>query len=103
LDALTLIAGNHSNDSFTRKYVQTVARMLYGLQNLTNSIAKGGERGVKLSMDNSDTLGVIIAIGLLVFVLGMPFTAFVMFGGVIAMIVGAIVAVIGVALQSEEQ
>nr|MDO8100209.1 hypothetical protein [Candidatus Njordarchaeota archaeon] len=54
-------------------------------------------------MDNSDTLGVIIAIGLLVFVLGMPFTAFVMFGGVIAMIVGAIVAVIGVALQSEEQ
>jgi len=54
-------------------------------------------------MDKGDPLTVIIAIGLLVFALGIPFTAFIMFGGVIAMIVGAIVAVIGVALQGEEQ
>jgi len=58
---------------------------------------------VKLAIDKGDTLSIIIAIGLLVFALGIPFTAFIMFGGIITMIVGAIVAVIGVALQGEEQ
>jgi len=57
---------------------------------------------VKLTIDKGDALSVIIAIGLLVFAFGIPLTAFNLIGAVITMIVGAMVAVICVALQSEE-
>nr|MDO8132779.1 hypothetical protein [Candidatus Njordarchaeum guaymaensis] len=57
---------------------------------------------MKLAIDKGDALSVIIAIGLLVFAFGIPFTAFNLIGAVVTMILGAMVAVIGVALQSEE-
>jgi len=57
---------------------------------------------VKLAIDKGDTLSVIIAIALLVFAFGIPFTAFNPLAGAITIIIGAMVAVLGYALQSEE-
>jgi hydrogenase/urease accessory protein HupE len=57
---------------------------------------------MELSIDKGDSLSVIIAIGLLAFAFGIPFTAFSLIGAVITMIVGAFVAVMGIALQNEE-
>jgi high-affinity Fe2+/Pb2+ permease len=57
---------------------------------------------VKLAVDKGDTLSVIIAMGLFVLAFGIPFSAFNPFAGVITIIVGAMVAVLGYALQNEE-
>jgi hypothetical protein len=58
--------------------------------------------GVKLSLDKGDTLSIIIAIGLFIFAFGIPFCAYNWYGGIITIFVGALIAIFGVALQSEE-
>jgi hypothetical protein len=60
------------------------------------------KRAVKLSIDKGDTLSIIIAIGLFIFAFGIPFCAYNWYGGIITIFVGALIAILGVALQSEE-
>jgi hypothetical protein len=60
------------------------------------------KRGVKLAIDKGDTLSVIIGIGLFIFAFGIPFCVYNWFGGITTVLVGAMIAVIGIALQSEE-
>jgi hypothetical protein len=60
------------------------------------------KRAVKLSLDKGDTLSIIIAIGLFIFAFGIPFCAYNWYGGIITIFVGALIAILGVALQSEE-